>query len=123
MGDYTEILIKSDINCPDEIKPIFEHLFNRTDLPDEFELPDHDFFRAPRWTMIGTCSSFYHTPWSTSCYAHDHVFSRSDLKNYGSEIELFFDWAMPYFDQVPGTCVGWSWSEYEANPTLIYKSK
>ena len=47
------------------------------------------------------------------------LFSRSDLKNYDREIELFFDWLRPLTCALPGDCIGWQWYEEHDEPTLV----
>lgn len=75
--------------------------------------PNHDFFKTERWTCVGGSSSHYHFPhvcnvtYSPSYLPGElFIFSRSDLKNYGSEIESFIDWASPYLLNEPGDWVG-----------------
>ena len=101
MGMYTEVVVKINFN-KDEIGvdnlKILEYLFNNNNdsTIDESKLPNHLFFQTPRWKSIGNSCSFYHHPrvindwyeFNNSIY----IFSRSDLKNYDNEIELFFDW-------------------------------
>ena len=129
MGMYTELVFKAAIRAdtPDQAHNVLLHLFSGGALPTS--LPDHPFFRCPRWNMIGRGSSFYHTPFALSRYGNQmgaigkggHVFSRSDLKNYDGEIREFLDWVDPYIDAVTGACVGWTWYEEEWHPTLVFK--
>lgn len=131
MGMYTELVLKCQIkdNLPDDVRAVLKHLFKEGDEPKS--LPDHAFFKCPRWMMIGQCSSFYHHPAALSDYWTGHgnddnrggyIFSRSDLKNYDDEIAKFIDWVMPYIDEMDGQCIGWSWYEEETEPTLLYKT-
>lgn len=124
MGMYTEILIKADVdeNAPQEIRWVLEYLFNNVRLPLDFEMPEHEFFSEDhRWRAIGTCNSYYHIPWTNSRYMENRIFSRSDLKNYNNEVELFFDWIDPYLDESSGQCIGYKWYEEDTEPTLVYK--
>ena len=129
MGMYTEIVFKATVRKDIDKKAmqILEHLFNSGPRPDKLELPEHAFFETWRWQSIGSCSSFYHHPRSVSDW-YDveysdsiYIFSRSDLKNYDSEIDKFFDWIMPYIDEPGGQCIGWRWYEEDEQPTLILK--
>lgn len=132
MGMYTELVFKAEIrgDIPDEVEAILDYLFNRgQDESKPTALPNHEFFSLPRWSLIGSCSSFYHTPFALSKYATGfvkegkggYVFSRSDLKNYGGEIEAFLAWINPYIEEEVGHCIGWSWYEEEEKPTLVFK--
>lgn len=122
MGMYTELVVKCNLqdNLPEEVENVLQYLFNRkTNIPKE--VPKHPFFSCPRWTMIGSCSSYYHVPFALSKYEEGYIFSRSDLKEYDNEIEYFFDWIRPYIETY-GTkiCIGWSWYEEDDKPTLIF---
>lgn len=130
MGMYTELVLKCSImeDVPDDVRLVLRHLFKQGAKP--FNLPDHEFFKCPRWDFIGSGSSFYHHPQALTHYWTGHgdadnrggnLFSRSDLKNYDGEIEKFIDWLMPYIDEEEGQCIGWSWYEEETEPTLLYK--
>ncbi len=116
---YTELVLKCDIkgNAPKQVKDVLDFLFLGKEQPTE--LPDHEFFSKGRWTLIGNCSSYYHHPEVVNSYIEGHLFSRSDIKNYESEIEAFLDWLMPYVDDYEGRCIGWSWYEEADVPTLI----
>lgn len=127
MGMYTELVVKFNVrdDIPDDVFNMINYLFgNRSGgVPD---IPVHDFFKTQRWEFIGTCGSFYHHPEALSqVYApvwspRDlYVFSRSDLKNYGNEIDLFVDWITPYVRAEPGDCIGWKWYEENQVPELI----
>jgi hypothetical protein len=130
MGMYTELVLKCQIkdDLPDDVRAVLKHLFKGGDEPES--LPDHEFFKSRRWSLIGRCSSFYHHPNAMSDYWTGHgdddnrggyIFSRSDLKNYDGEIGHFIDWLMPYIDQDEGDCIGWEWYEEDDVPTLLLK--
>lgn len=124
MGMYTELVLKVNLSegCPVDI---LEYMFGEGEMPKS--LPSHKFFSCPRWDFIGKCSSHYHHPESVNSFPiYDYtksrsLFSRSDLKNYDDEIELFIDWLQPYIEGERGTCIGWSWYEERISPTLIFK--
>lgn len=125
MGMYTELLLKCIIkkDAPENVKQVVKFLFSKEEQPDV--LPEHEFFQCDRWQCIGSCSSYYHYPEAISSinveFDELYIFSRSDLKNYDSEIEKFIDWLNPYVDTYEGMCIGWKWYEEDDQPTLIYK--
>ena len=126
MGTYTEILIKCDLdllklNADPVARAIVQYLFGAVTGEKPKELPDHEFFSSPRWDFIGRSSSYYHHPIGISSLRDSNLFSRSDLKNYGGEIANFFDWFRPFVDAHDEECIGYSWSEDDDAPTLIYK--
>lgn len=128
MGMYTELVlnltIKSD--APPEALAVLRQLANGDDEPKK--LPDHPFFKCPRWSMVMQCSSHYFVPFSLSklhstSYTDDYYLStRSDLKNYDDEIDLFVDWLRPYIDGLAGDFIGYKRYEEDLNPTLAYLS-
>lgn len=134
MGMYTELVIKAKITeyLPDDVWMILDYLFNpkteveiydeHMQLKSDVKLPDHPFFDSSRWEMIGSCNSYYHIPESQSFFADGYLFSRSDLKNYGGEIENFINWITPYLDEPDGKFIGWKWYEEYHEPTFIYKN-
>ena len=120
---YTEILIKANIreDLPIEAKEVLEYLFLGKTMPTI--LPKHDLFETTRWRLIGNCNSFYHIPQVFNFFSGTQLFSRSDLKNNGCVIELFFDWIQPYINAEIGVCIGYKWYEEHDAPTLMYKCK
>jgi len=137
MGMYTEIIIKAKIQADDamseDVKMILNYLFNPNDKTEILNqdgtpisgitLPDHPFFETDRWWAIGRSSSYYHIPTTLNFFDGSYLFSRSDLKNYDYEIDLFFEWIQPYLNEDIGTCIGWSWYEETKEPTLHYKTR
>jgi len=123
MGMYTELIFKARLidDAPEEVVNIVNFLFSGKLAPKHLPTPDHKFFNCPRWTQVGNSSSFYHIPIASSVVYDNYIFSRSDLKNYDNEIELFLDWINPYLDNFTGDCIGWTWYEEDMAPTLIYK--
>lgn len=126
MGTYTEILIKCDLDLPkldaDPVaRAVVQYLFGTVSGDVPTELPDHEFFKSHRWGSIGRSSSYYHHPIALSSLKDCYLFSRSDLKNYNGEIANFFDWIRPFVDEHYDKCIGYSWSEDDDEPTLIYK--
>jgi hypothetical protein len=137
MGMYTEIIFRAVINknkLGPEVYNILDYLFNPSSkiANEELVLPNHKFFTCPRWQHIGNSSSFYHhpntvndwyqSPYDTSEDKDVYVFSRSDLKNYDGEIELFFDWVDTLDIFHPEEFMGYSLYEEDSLPE-IYTSK
>lgn len=124
MGMYTELVLKCGVNF-DSMgkieKQVFDHLFNNGEHPER--LPSHPFFECSRWDQIGTMSSFYHHPKPIKSVHEDYLFSRSDLKNYDNEVQLFIDWFSPFVSENAEQCIGWEWYEESDAPTLIYPKR
>ena len=128
MGMYTELVLKTCIkdDIDDKILSVIMFLFGGGICPTD--LPAHSFFDCPRWEVVGRGSSFYHHPrnvssFCVSCGGGKYLFSRSDLKNYDNEIELFLDWFSPLCEADEDACVGWYWYESEDRPTLLIMSE
>ena len=123
MGMYTEVLVKARLkkDLPDNVLKVVDFMFGNGNPPDV--LPEHPFFTLPRWDLVGRCSSWYHHPSTVNSINKEYtdwaVFSRSDLKNYGGEIEAFFDWFRTVIDEEEGKCIGYSWYEEDDIPSLV----
>lgn len=129
MGMYTELVLKIEVSkkIDESALNIFKYLFCNNNV-EPTVLPDHPFFKCKRWRCVGKSCSFYHHPETINSWAEYEysptirIFSRSDLKNYDNEIDLFLDWASPYFYNSENSVVGWKWYEEDETPTLIRKS-
>jgi len=127
MGMYTEIVIKSDIKSRNELSEketnIINFLFGNKHRDTVKSLPDHPFFKCERWEWIGNSNSYYHHPETIRSLVGTYLFSRSDLKNYGNEIYLFFDWFDKNIsDNHAGQYIGYSIYEEADKPELYFKS-
>lgn len=128
MGMYTELVLNLTVKAsiPADALTVLRHLANGDEAP--VALPDHPFFRCDRWSMVMRCSSHYFIPFALSRlespeYVKDHYLStRSDLKNYSDEIDLFVDWLAPYMDALPGSFLGYKRYEEDDDPTLLYRT-
>lgn len=132
MGMYTELVIKADIKPEksQEVEFILNFLFNpnsendiwdeKMQIKTEIVLPDHLFFKCPRWTGIGRSNSHYPIPACCNFYDGLYLFSRSDLKDYHDEITLFLDWINPFFSCDSGKFIGWKWYEESNEPEFLY---
>lgn len=127
---YTEIYVKCLIkdDAPPEVIDILKHLFDKKGPHlDDLKLPGHKLFSLPRWGHIGNSGSHYHVPHATSDFRHNEIartyflVSRSDFKNYNSEIEHFFNWIDPFIDAEEGEFIGYELYEENQIPTLYLK--
>ena len=125
MGTYTEIFVKACLkkDIDDLSINVLKYLFAEGVEPEQ--LPDHKFFSTERWDRIGSSHSYYHIPFYTSSLLFDEIgncyylVSRSDLKNYDDEIDLFFDWfknLVNYKDNF----IGYSLCENDREPKLFF---
>jgi hypothetical protein len=96
---YTEVFISAEFNRASSATPILLFIFG--DGPEPIELPDHEFFHTDRWRWLGKMSSYYFQPRRVGQLWDDgeigaaddmRLVNLSNIKNYGSEIEKFFDW-------------------------------
>jgi len=125
MGYYTELVLKANVKreLPANVESVLRQLFNDGPEIVTEDLPNHQFFRCQRWSLIGASNSFYHVPWTSSKYQGRYIFSRSDMKNYENEIEKFIDWLSPYLDEMDGKCIGWIFGEDDDKPKLLIKGE
>lgn len=133
MGMYTEIYVNCRLieELPKDVIGVLQYLFSeeREKANEPADIPDHPFFcENINWRSIGVECSYYHIPFTTNKFLRDengkyyYLTSRSDLKNYRNEIDLFFDWLMPYVDRFPGEFIGYKRYEDNDLPTLFVKS-
>jgi len=138
MGMYTECYINCKLieDIPKEVLDILKYLFDnpfdeiegKYKIDEPSTIPDHKLFNTDGWRLIGKGSSFYHIPFPTSKLSLEgripssyYLTSRSDFKNYEGEIELFFDWIMPYVDNNDGEFIGYSRYEEDDVPALKFE--
>ncbi len=129
MGFYTELYLDCEIDSSllnDTEKEIVDYFFNfDVDRDTPTILPNHQFFKCPRWSMIGRGgSAYFDENVSKSLTKNNNIWSivsRSDFKNYDDEIELFLDWFTPFIiKKEEPYCVGHQQGEDDEEPTLIY---
>ena len=124
MGMYTEIYInvnlKENIPVEDEVIKVLLAMKNfDTDSIEQLNKPS-------RWGSLFS-SEGYSTP-NTSCACFDFdmysnqwsLLGKGDIKNYGGEIQQFFDWIKPYVDGLEGDFIGYMRYEDDLEPNLIY---
>jgi hypothetical protein len=121
MGMYTEIFFRAEVD--EEAAQIIKKLGRE----DVWDWPDHEFFRAPRFTMVTSCSSYYFPQANHFVVEYDDIAKawsvsfRANLKNYDNEIEKFFDWVDPHVRMGDGEFIGYSLYEEDEAPTLRFK--
>lgn len=123
MGMYTEIYVNVDLkkDTPDEIIEVLKVMCDMVDSDSKVLEPYPD-----RWGSMFYSGSCY-TP-DTHCRSltYDGITQRwsllgkGDIKNYGQEIQKFFEWIMPYVDGYPGEFIGYSRYDEVLKPTLVF---
>ena len=121
MGMYTEVFFRAEVS--EDAAAILEAMHQG----EQFVVPDHEFFRTPRFDSLTNCGSYYF-PGADHFVAEKRAFDkgwcvsfRSNLKNYNGEIGKFFDWVDPYVIAAPGEFIGYSLYEESETPTLFHK--
>jgi len=118
---YTEIYINVDLkkDTPDDVIKVLKAM---CDQECKEVLVDYPY----KWICLFSNMSYY-TP-STNCrfLEFDNIsnqwslLGKGDIKNYGNEIEEFFEWIVPYVDGYPGDFIGYSRYEEDQKPTLMF---
>lgn len=136
MGMYTEINFRATLkkDTPEEVLGILEHIAKTFSVTQPTTLPDHEFFKCPRWNRLSGASAYFPSiQRSALVRAHPsrtwedtEVAIHGNLKDYDGEIEKFFDWIDPYIDAPQGIYLGYSLYEEnqfedEGGPRLFYK--
>ena len=114
MGMYTEIMFRATLkrDVPANVLAPIRAMIGQEEADAE-NLPSHQLFQCPRWSHIGTSSSYYFPEHAPSGMVKDdirkawNVYLNADLKNYHDEIAQFFDWIDPYIDAAPGEFLGY----------------
>lgn len=127
MGMYTEMHFNVELNedVPLSVIRVLSYMIDNEefDFPD---FPDHPLFETPRWKSMFQTDSYYFSSDTRSTLRFDNISKswflclRFNLKNYGSEIEKFIDWIMPYVYACEGDFLGFYRYEEDNIPTLIY---
>ncbi len=120
---YTEIYVNVDLKkeTPDEIIEVLKAMCDMEESNKKVLEPYPD-----RWICLFSNMSYY-TP-STRCRSltYDDIKERwsllgkGDIKNYGLDIEEFFEWIIPYVDGCPGDFIGYHRYEEQRVPTLVF---
>ena len=124
MGMYTEIFVNLDLKkeTPQEVINVLKAM---CDMDDGAEcLKD----KPQRWSYLFNDGSFY-TP-MTSCRRliyHESLgqyslIGKGDIKNYGGEIQEFFEFIKPWCAN-SDAFIGYYRYEEDREPTLVYSDK
>lgn len=127
MGMYTELHFNAELrrDVPQDVLDVLALMVR--DAETEPALPDHPLFKTDQWCVLFTMDSYYFAADTHSTLRFDDIAQRwflnvrSNLKNYGGEIEQFIDWIDPYVDAYPGNFLGFYRYEESEDPTLIRK--
>ncbi len=112
MGMYTELIFGAELkkDTPKEVIDIIQYMVGGDFEEDkELKIPEHNFFKTSRWRMLFTCSSYYFgvneslkKMWYDEISNTWRISTRSNIKNYDSEIEEFLEWIKPYIEDGSG---------------------
>lgn len=123
MGHYTQFEFWTTIraDAPPEVVAALEYLTGNASIPDEtpVPLPDHPFFRTPRWRMIGHSGERSLTKQENSQFAYARLNLSANFKNYDDEVHKFLDWLAPYVASYHSWCGYWTHDESD-RPWLIF---
>lgn len=131
MGMYTEFVFASELkrDLPSEVEQVLKTMTEGYGFDELSIIPDQDFFKCDRWTMLFTCDSYYFDGKTSTSFEYDNISKsyyltvRSNLKNYDSEIEKFLQWIKPYLDIYGNKFLGYYMYEEYESPTLIYSDE
>jgi len=123
---YTEIYVNVELKrgTPEEVIHVLKVMCGKLDPEAEKEAlegyPD-------RWCMLFSDCSYY-TPRTYCKYLEWDTISKQwsllgkgDIKNYGREIEAFFEWISPHVDGRDGDFIGYQRYEESQMPLLFFK--
>lgn len=132
MGQYTELWFRAELreDTPEEVLNVLKYLVGSEGEPD---LPEHPFFEKDHWDRLGNHGSVYFPNVGESEYIEGdptrsweptRVALHGNVKDYGGEIDMFFDWIDPYVDAPEGTFLGYALEEvgsgYDVTAPLCY---
>lgn len=128
MGMYTELHFNAELNVAKDamVADVLKYMLGDIEELPEM-LPDHELFKTDRWQIMLRCDSYCFDADTCSTLRWDetgksyYLCIRTNLKNYGSEIEKFIDWIDPYLDKYEDDFLGFYRYEEDEEPTLIYK--
>lgn len=126
MGMYTELIFGAKLkkDTPNEIIEALKYMIGETtEKPANFPLP-----QGRCEGLFQGCSSYFaiNNPvtkmWLGDIDKQWHINTRSNIKNYGNEIETFLEWIKPYIEGGSGCRDLYAITIYEEQdtPTLYY---
>lgn len=123
---YTELIFGAELkkDTPNQVIEALKYMIGETkEKPSDFPLPDG----RCEWLFQGGSYYFAINNSVTKMWLHDidkqwHISTRSNIKNYESEIETFLEWIKPYIDSGSGGRDLYAITIYEEQdtPTLYY---
>lgn len=129
MGMYTELVfgVRLKTSTPEIILDIIDTLVgDGSDTGEEVSYPDHPFFHAAwgAWPLRSGGSYYFnavpclHWDREGDCLGYPSLTFITNIKNYGSEWELFLDWIQPYSDS--DEIVGYLRYEEADSPSVVW---
>jgi hypothetical protein len=126
MGMYTELIFGAQLNkdTPVEVIESLKYMIGEIkEKPNNFALPEGSF----EWLFQG--GSYYfainesvNKMWLDNIDKCYHISTRSNIKNYGNEIEKFLEWIKPYIVGGSGNREMYAITMYEDSdlPNIYY---
>lgn len=126
MGMYTELIFGASLKeeTPKSVINTLKYMIGDLDTkPEDFELPEgrcgHLLRSGSYYFGVNKAVSKI---WKDNISGQYHISSRSNLKNYGGEIEIFLNWIKPYVCEGSGLNDMYAIVIYEeqATPDIYY---
>ncbi|GGG04254.1 hypothetical protein GCM10007304_17970 [Rhodococcoides trifolii] len=127
MGMRTEFFFRAELEEFDgPLVDWFDRYANHEHVnPGPFD--NHDFFKTDRWRSViwGGEAAYIQTRGlgfnrgNKQHHERPELFIHSSLKNYGSEIDSFVEWIVPFIHGFPGDFLGYSLYE-DSRPSGWY---
>ena len=126
MGMYTELIFGAELKkeTPEQVINALKYIVGELeDKPDDFPLP------RGRCEYVLRSSSYYfgvnkpaYKLWFDEISKSWRISSRSNIKNYENEIEMFLEWIRPYIESGSGAKNMYAITIYEEDfePTIYY---
>ena len=124
MGMYTELIFGAELkkDTPEEVIDNLKYMVGEKELPEPpEEVKDFWFVLRGASYYFGVDSAVKELWFNDTCESW-HLSSRSNIKNYGEEIEAFLAWIKPYIEHASGGRDFYAIVTYEEaeEPTIYY---
>lgn len=132
MGMYTEIIFGARLktDTPDSVIQTIKELIKESGTAklNFTDKPNHPFFTCSSVWLLQSRGSYYFSGVVPPLFAYDDISKdwslhfRTNIKNYGNEIEKFLDWIKPYIESGSGNRDFYAIVTYEEDetPTVYY---
>lgn len=128
MGMYTELSVSAELKDLTELE-INALMWMVGEIDQPSSLPNHELFKCDRCEYMLRMRSYYFPFTIDPVLKLDPIdnqyrlVTRSNMKNYEGEIELFIDWLKPFIDCGVGinNMFAVVCHEEQEEPTLYYK--